>query len=187
MFCRDFFSSFKLFHWYSYGFVCWKQELQKAALKTRKRRWQREMVTDSLCLVAGQKWSRHRWRPERWQIDMRPCDLSYQCQTQTEDSSGCLPRTAAVNCTDRERDKLLKALAQRGWPKRILIGPFSCLPVGLPNVQGVWVCDAPFVSLFLQEVKKVFNSQRRAVWRDAEDGLKEVIQELLKSSLWRKR
>lgn len=60
-------------------------------------------------------------------------------------------------------------------------------PVGLPDVQGVWVCDAPFVSLLLQEVKKVFDSQGRAVRRDAEDGLEEVIQELLKSSLKRKR
>lgn len=54
-------------------------------------------------------------------------------------------------------------------------------------MQGVWVRDAPFVSLLLQEVKEVFDSQRGAVRRDAEDGLKEVIQELLKSSLWRKR
>lgn len=60
-------------------------------------------------------------------------------------------------------------------------------PVGLPDVQGVWVCDAPFVSLLLQEVKKVFDSQGRAIWRDAEDGLEEVIQELLESSLKRKR
>lgn len=60
-------------------------------------------------------------------------------------------------------------------------------PVGLPDVQGVWVRDAPFVSLLLQEVKEVFDSQGRAVRRDAEDGLKEVIQELLKSSLRMKR
>lgn len=60
-------------------------------------------------------------------------------------------------------------------------------PVGLPDVQGVWVCDAPFVCLLLQEVKEVFDSQGRAVRRDAEDGLEEVIQELLKSSLKRKR
>lgn len=54
-------------------------------------------------------------------------------------------------------------------------------------MQGVWICDAPFVSLLLQEVKEVFDCQRGPVWRDAEDSLKEVIQELLKSSLWRKR
>lgn len=52
-------------------------------------------------------------------------------------------------------------------------------PVGLPDVQGVWVRDAPFVSLLLQEVKEVLDSQGRAVERDAEDGLEEVIQELL--------
>lgn len=52
-------------------------------------------------------------------------------------------------------------------------------------MQGVWVCDAPFVSLLLQKVEEVFDSQRRAVHGDAEDGLKEVIQELLKSSLRR--
>lgn len=54
-------------------------------------------------------------------------------------------------------------------------------------MQGVWVRDAPFVSLLLQEVKKVLDSQGRAVEWDAEDGLKEVIQELLKSSLRMKR
>lgn len=54
-------------------------------------------------------------------------------------------------------------------------------------MQGVWVCDAPFVGLLLQEVKEVFDSQRRAVRGDAEDGLKEVVQKLLKSSLWRER
>lgn len=54
-------------------------------------------------------------------------------------------------------------------------------------MQGVWVRDAPFVSLLLQEVKEVFDSQGRAVERNAEDGLKEVIQELLKSSLSTKR
>lgn len=54
-------------------------------------------------------------------------------------------------------------------------------------MQGVWVCDAPFVSLLLQKVKEIFDSQRGAVRRDAKDGLKEVVQELLKSSLWRKR
>lgn len=54
-------------------------------------------------------------------------------------------------------------------------------------MQRVWVCDAPFVSLLLQEVKEIFDSQRGAVRRDAEDGLKEVIQELLKSSLRRRR
>lgn len=63
----------------------------------------------------------------------------------------------------------------------------SVSPVGLPDVQGVWVRDAPFVSLLLQEVKEVFDSQGRAVQRDAEDGLEEVIQELLKSSLRMKR
>lgn len=60
-------------------------------------------------------------------------------------------------------------------------------PVGLPDVQGVWVRDAPFVSLLLQEVKKVLDSQGRAVRRDAEDGLEKVIQELLESSLKRER
>lgn len=50
-------------------------------------------------------------------------------------------------------------------------------------MQRVWVCDAPFVGLLFQEVKEVFDSQRGAIWRDAEDGLKEVIQELLQSSL----
>lgn len=72
-------------------------------------------------------------------------------------------------------------------PKGTLITELSRLPVGFPDVQGVWVCDAPFVCLLLKEVKEVFDSQRGAVRRDAEDGLKEVIQELLKSSLWRKK
>jgi len=43
--------------------------------------------------------------------------------------------------------------------------------------------DAPLVRLLLQEVKEVLDGQRGAIRRDAEDGLKEVIQELLKSSL----
>lgn len=64
---------------------------------------------------------------------------------------------------------------------------FSRLPIRFPDVQGVWVRDAPLVSLLLKEVEKVFDGQRRTVWRDAEDGPEEVIQELLKSSLWRKR
>lgn len=50
-------------------------------------------------------------------------------------------------------------------------------------MQRVWVCDASFVGLLLQEVKEVFDSQRGAIRRDAEDGLKEVVQELLQSSL----
>lgn len=54
-------------------------------------------------------------------------------------------------------------------------------------MQRVWVCDAPFVSLLLQEVEEVFDSQGRAVRRDAEDGLEEVIQELLKGSLQKKK
>lgn len=52
---------------------------------------------------------------------------------------------------------------------------FIQLPISFPDVQGVWVCDAPFVGLLLEEVKEVFDSQRRAVQRNAEDGLKEVI------------
>lgn len=70
--------------------------------------------------------------------------------------------------------------------KEAFIEGLCCLPVRLPDVQGVWICDAPFVSLLLQEVKEVFDSERRAVRRDAEDGLKEVIKEFLKSSLWGK-
>ena len=70
------------------------------------------------------------------------------------------------------------------YPKGAFKG-LSHLPVGFPDVQRVWVCDAPLFSLFLQEVKEIFDSQRGALRRDAKDGLKEVIQELLKSSLWR--
>jgi len=68
-----------------------------------KKGWQQERTLNSPCPAAGQKWSRHRWRPGRWRIDRRPCDPSYRCQTQTEGSSGCWPRNAEVNCTDGER------------------------------------------------------------------------------------
>lgn len=60
-------------------------------------------------------------------------------------------------------------------------------PIGLPDVQGVGVCDASFICLLLQEVKEVFNSQRGLVRWNAEDGLKQVIQELLECSLQREK
>lgn len=59
------------------------------------------------------------------------------------------------------------------------------IPVGLPDVQGVGVCDASLVCLLLQEVEEVFDSKRGAAWRDAEDGLKQVVQEFLQRSLER--
>lgn len=57
------------------------------------------------------------------------------------------------------------------------------LPVGLPDVQGVGVGDAPLVCLLLQEVKEVFDGQWRTLCGNTEDGLEKVVQELLQCSL----
>ena len=59
------------------------------------------------------------------------------------------------------------------------------LPVALPCVAHVRVVDAVLVRLLVQEVKHVLDGERQgaaAVGR-AEDGLKEVVHELLQRAL----
>lgn len=60
-------------------------------------------------------------------------------------------------------------------------------PVALPGVAYVRVMNAMFISLFIQEVEHVFDSQwqGRATVGCAEDGLKEVIHKLLQRALGR--
>lgn len=56
------------------------------------------------------------------------------------------------------------------------------LPVGLPDVNGLWVGDAVLLSLLVQQVKKVFDGQRHRT-TGAEDGSEQIIHELLQRSL----
>lgn len=50
----------------------------------------------------------------------------------------------------------------------------------------MWVMDAVFVRLLIQEVEHIFNSQGQstASMGGAEDGLKQVVHKLLQRSLW---
>ena len=58
-------------------------------------------------------------------------------------------------------------------------------PIALPGVPHVRVMDVVLVSLLIQEVKHVFNSQgkRTATVSSAEDGLKEVVYKFLEGAL----
>ena len=63
------------------------------------------------------------------------------------------------------------------------------VPVALPRVAHIRVVDDVFVRLLVQEVKHVFNGQRKgtaSVYR-AEERLKEVVHKLLKSTLQTER
>ena len=60
-------------------------------------------------------------------------------------------------------------------------GTVSHLPVALPGMPYVVVCDGVLVSLLVKEVEHVLDGQRQraaSVGR-AEDGLKQVIHKLL--------
>lgn len=63
--------------------------------------------------------------------------------------------------------------------------PLAHRPVGLPDVQSVRIRDPPLLSLLLQEVKEVLDSQWGLVFTDAQDGLEQVIQKLLQCALQR--
>lgn len=58
-------------------------------------------------------------------------------------------------------------------------------PIALPGVPHMGVMDVVLVSLLIQEVKHVFDSQGKcaATVSSAEDGLKEVIYEFLEGAL----
>lgn len=67
--------------------------------------------------------------------------------------------------------------------------PLSPLPVTLPGVPDIIVIDLMLISLFIQEIKHVFDGegQRAPTMCCAEDGLKQVIHKLLQGALNRRR
>lgn len=67
------------------------------------------------------------------------------------------------------------------WPRDIA----AVSPVTLPGVTHVWVADLPFVSLLIQEVKHVFDSQweGRSSVGGAKHRFKEVVHKLLQGPL----
>lgn len=73
-----------------------------------------------------------------------------------------------------------------GTPGRAVQGA-SHSPVALPGMPHVRVVDVVLVSLFIQEIKHVFDGQGQgaATVRSAENGLKEVIDKLLQCTLLR--
>lgn len=48
-------------------------------------------------------------------------------------------------------------------------------PVGLPNVQDIWISDFYVVCLNVQEVEEVFDSEWSFIVRHPPDGLKQVL------------
>lgn len=62
-----------------------------------------------------------------------------------------------------------------------VVNKVSNLPVALPGVSYVVVCDGVLVGLLVQEVEHVFDSQRQcaASVGGAEDGFKQVIHKFL--------
>lgn len=62
--------------------------------------------------------------------------------------------------------------------------PRNAIPVCLPDMDGLRVCDPIVHGLLIQQVKEIFDCQRdRAV--GTEDHLEQVIHKLLQSALWR--
>lgn len=60
----------------------------------------------------------------------------------------------------------------------------NTIPVCLPDMDGLRVCDPIVHRLLIQQVKEVLDCQRdRAV--GTEDHLEQVIHKLLQSALWR--
>ena len=64
----------------------------------------------------------------------------------------------------------------------------SPLPVTLPGVPDIVIIDLMLISLFIQEIKHVFDGkgQRAPTMCCAEDGLKQVIHEFLQGALKRR-
>lgn len=64
-------------------------------------------------------------------------------------------------------------------------GSLSFSPVALPGVANVHVMDAVSVGLLVQEVKHIFDCQRKggAPTHSAEQGLKQVVHKLLQCAL----
>lgn len=58
----------------------------------------------------------------------------------------------------------------------------STVPVGLPNVDGLWVRDAVLSCLVVQQVKEVFDSQRDRT-TGAEDHGEQIVYKLLQRPL----
>lgn len=56
------------------------------------------------------------------------------------------------------------------------------LPVGFPDVDGLGVCDAVLQGLVVQQVEKVFDSQRYGA-TGAEDGTEQIVHKLLQGAL----
>lgn len=64
--------------------------------------------------------------------------------------------------------------------------PLVCwLPVGFPDVDGLWVCDVVLQCLLVQQVEKVFDRQRHGA-TGAEDGREQIVHELLQRALSRR-
>ena len=63
-----------------------------------------------------------------------------------------------------------------------VLSPAPPTPVGLPDVDGILVRDAMLLSLFIQQVKEVLDSQRHRA-AGAEDHLEQVIHKLLQCTL----
>ena len=93
------------------------------------------------------------------------------------------PGTAARNLAGLPPGPRLPAPAGTSAPPRPRPRP---VPVALPGVAHVCVVDLVLVGLLVQEVEHVLDGQRqgRAPVRRAEDGLEEVVHELLQRALW---
>lgn len=59
-------------------------------------------------------------------------------------------------------------------------------PVGLPDVDGVFVLDVMFLRLLIQEVEEVLDGRRHRV-PGCQHTLEEVVHKLLQRALWGQR
>lgn len=83
----------------------------------------------------------------------------------------------------READRSEK---QREWSERQTGVQVCPSPVGLPDVDGLWVIDAVFLCHVIQEIKEEPDGNGRRTLR-AEDRNEDVIHELLQRPLTRGR
>ena len=101
-------------------------------------------------------------------------------------------RAPAQSCRSGEGGLAPSACLQgrpstRGWPLPVRLPLALHSPIALPGVADVRVVDAVLVRLLVQKVEHVLDGQgqgRAAVCR-AEDGLEQVVHELLQRALRR--